>query len=184
MDILDAVADTYRRQGPLRQHVAVRSFLADADADAVQEQLATCLDAGVLVVSGQGTVRLCDRLRVAVLTRPVLAAWVQQARTAAQPLSGALTEGIREELRALVRFCLTGQDDTQHRRAVELTAVLATSTLDVQAIDVVSGLPGTVRSQLQDLAAIPESSCRTTHELLARMRRYVTTEFVEAQTPG
>ena len=124
MDILDAVADTYRRQGPLRQHVAVRSFLADAPAGAVQEQLATCLDAGVLVASGQGTVRLCDRLRVAVATRPVLAGWVQQARTAPQPLSGALTEGIREELRGLVRYCLTGRDEAQHRRAVELTAVL------------------------------------------------------------
>lgn len=179
MDILDAVADTYRRQGPLRQHVAARSFLSALPADVVQEQLGTCLDAGVLVPGDQGTVRLCDRLKVAVLTRPVLAAWVQEARTAPGPLGGALTEGIRGELRALVRFCLGGTDEAQHRRAVELTAVLATATLDVQAIDVVSGLPGTTRSQLQDLAAVPEGSCRTTHELLARMRRYVTTEFVE-----
>ncbi len=179
-DILTVVADAYRTRGPLQQQVAARSFLSLMPQHEVEEQLGRLLDSRTLVPGSPGTVVLARPVRVSVLTRPVLAAWIREALSSPPELRDVLVTGIRAELRDLVRHCLGAPESTGlPRRGVEFAAVLAMTDLDLHAMDVVGGLPGTTRSQLQDLAAIPEGSCRSLKELQARMRRFVTTTFLE-----
>lgn len=179
-DVLTLVADAYRAGGPLRQKVAARSFLTLLPREEVEQQIGTLLDSGTLVAGPGGTVGLAAGVRASVLCRAVIAGWVQEAAFAPTAVREVLMAGIRAELREVARHCLTAPEASGlARRGVELVAVLAMADLDARAMHVVAGLPGTTRSQLDDLGSIPEGSCRTLKELQAGMRRFVSTQFVD-----
>jgi hypothetical protein len=171
VDMLKIVADVYRDRGPLEQQVAARSFLALASPQEVERQLGALLEAGSLVAAGNGTVTLSPAVRLSLLTQPVLTEWVDEANSAPPHVRTVLVAGIRAELRELVRHALSGGSTGHTHRGVHLAAVLAMADLDPRAVDLVAGLPGTTRSQLQQLATLPEGSCKTLKELQTLARR-------------
>ncbi len=184
-DMLSVVADVYRERGPLQQQVPVRSFLEAMRQCDVEEQLGVLLEAGALVPGSGGTIALAARLRLPLVTRTVLSAWVDEAVAAPAPVEALLRAAIRAELRELVRYARTTTVQASvGQRAAELAGVLAMSDLDPRAMDVIAGLAGTVRSRHEDLAAIPEGCCRSLKELQARMRRFVTTQFLDGASTG
>ncbi len=177
--MLKVIADVYKAHGPLQQEVPVRAFLDVMSQAELEDQLGVLLETGTLVAGPGGTVSLAGGIRATIVTKAVLAEWIRQAKASPPELRAVLLAGVRAELHELVKCCLTGSDSPELvQRAVELMGVLAMSDLDPTAIDVISGLGGTPRSQLQDLAAIPEGSCRSLKELQAGMRRFVTTTFL------
>jgi hypothetical protein len=179
-DVLGLVADAYRTGGPLRQQVAARSFLTVMSRQDVEEQIGALLDSGSLVAGPGGTVGLAPAVRASLLSRSVIDAWRQEAIQAPTVMREVLTAGIRAELREVARHCLTAPEASGlARRGVELVAVLTMADLDPRVIHVVAGLPGTTRSQLRDLATVPEGSCRSLKEFQAGMRRFVQTQFLD-----
>lgn len=177
--MLELVAHAYRTQGPLTQDVPVRTFLDTMSRAEVEDQLGMLLETGTLVARPGGAVALAVGVRASMVSKPVLTEWVRQAQGSPTELRELLRASIRAELRELVRYCLSAAESAGLRpRAIELLSVLAMSDLDPNAIDVVAGLGGTQRSQLEDLAAVPEGSCRSLKELQVRMRRFVTTTFL------
>lgn len=173
-DVLTLVADAYRSGGPLRQRVAARSFLALMSREDVERELGELLEQGALVPAGEGSVMLSHRVRASVLSRSVLLDWLADAERAQASIREVLLAGIRAELRDVARACAAAPESTGlPRRAVALVAVLAMSDLDPRAMQVVAGLPGTTRDQLEDLAEIPQGSLRTLKELQARVRHYI-----------
>lgn len=176
-DVLGLVADSYRKGGPLGQRVAARSFLDVLPRSVVEQELAELLDAGTLVPGPAGTVGLSLRARGSLLSRSVLCGWVEEASWADPGMREVMLAAVRAELREVAQYCVGAPAASGlGRRGVELTAVLAMADLDPRAIDVVAGLPGTLRMQMEDLAAIPEGACRTLKDLQARVRRFITTK--------
>ena len=179
-EILRLVAQAYREEGPFGQPVLVRSFLTTMSRESVEEQLGALLDSGVLVAGAGGTVSLAAAVRVPIVNQRVLGYWVRVATNGQEDLRTVRLTCIRAELRELAAYCLSSQtlpEATVHR-GLQLLGVLAMRDLDAAAMDLMAGLTGPVRQQMQDLAAVPEGSCCSLKELQARMRRYVTTEFL------
>jgi hypothetical protein len=175
-DVLGLVADSYRKGGPLGQRVAARAFLDVLPRSVVEQELAELLDAGTLVPGPGGTVGLSLRARASLLSRSMLCGWVEEAFSADHGMREVMLAAVRAELREVARFCVAAPVAWGlERRGVELTAVLTMADLDPRAIDVVAGLPGTLRMQMEDLEGIPEGGCRTLKDLQARVRRFIST---------
>ena len=173
-DVLDLVADSYRKGGPLGQRVAARSFLDVLPREVVEQQLGGLLDSGDLVPGPVGTVGLSLGLRARFLSRAVLCGWVEEAGWADAEARDVMLAAIRAELREVARYCIGAPVASGlGRHGVELMAVLATAGLDPRAIDVVRDLPGTRWMQLDDLTGVPEGSCRTLKDLQVRVRHYL-----------
>jgi hypothetical protein len=179
-EILDAVAQTYKRGGPLHQQVAVRSFLESMHRETLEETLAVLLDTGTLLARPGGTVVLSVGLRASLLTKPILTDWVNEAWAAPPGVDRVMLEGIRSELRELLDFCqgFPANPNTM-QRAAQFSAVLTMADLNPAAIDVVAGLPERPQKTLEDLAHIPEGTCRTIAELNTKLRTHLVSEYTD-----
>lgn len=179
-EILRLVAQAYREGGPFGQPVLVRSFLDMMSRSEVEEQLGLLLDSGVLIAGEGGTVGLAVAVRVPIVSQRVLGYWVRLAAHGQEDLRELRLACIRAELRELVAYCLSSQTlpEATVQRGLQLLGVLAMRDLDAEAMDLMAGMAGPIRHQMQDLAKVPEGSCRSLKELQAQMRRYVTTEYL------
>ncbi len=178
--ILERIAQVYRRGGPVHARVPARSFLDTLSQEQLTLELGTLLDDGTLLACAGGTVMLSAGLRASTLTRPVLTGWVEEAWSSALPVRELLLAAIRTELTELVAHCSTAAaTEPMLQRGAELMGVLTMSDLNPEAVNVIAGLNYPPRAVMKDLSAVAPGSCRTVNDLRAVVRRDVVTTFFD-----
>jgi hypothetical protein len=168
-EVLRIATTIYRRRGPAQVGLPLAAF-GDGAA-----QARALLESGELEPHERG-VALAPSVRLALAGPSVLAEWLDEARAITGPTARPALDAIRGELRTITRWaCGKDLPDQLTQRAAELAGVLATSTLDPEAMAVVAASGGEPRRRLLQLCALPEGGCQTLKELRTEISRFVST---------
>ena len=166
-EIIRIAATAYRRRALVGLPLATFG-------DAAEQALAL-VDSGEMERHERG-VALAPSVRLALAGQPVLSGWLDDARQLPSQLAAAALEAIREELRLITRWAAVRELPPElTQRAAELAGVLATNSLDPQAMTVVASSGGAPARQLRELLALGEGRCSTLKELRTEISRFVST---------